>query len=270
MRIVLLVLAAILFLLPVYMMVVYSFTPVKGFVTMPPSLIPLTPTLRNYQTISELPLIGRWLVNTVIVTASMIIGAVLINGAAGYAFAFSRARGLRVLFWVMLSALFITRYSLLIPQFVVVSKLHLSGLPAAVIMSLFWPVGIYLFKTYFASIPHSLLESARIDGAGEGAILMRVVLPMSKPMIGSAIVFVGLWAMQDFIWQMLVLQWEESRTLLVGLISSIYQVGGSGSHAIRNIGYDLAVGTVLFVPLLAIFAVSSRYFTEGLKGAVKE
>jgi multiple sugar transport system permease protein len=265
-----LALVAILLIAPIYLMVAYSFAPIKGFVVMPPHLIPAAPTLNNYVMVMAVSHFARWVANSFIIVASVVLFGTIAAGSAGYAFAFLPFKGREVVFWILMSSMFVSYYALIVPRFQVVSKLGLHGLPAVIAMEVFWPTGIYLFRGYFHTIPASLLESARIDGAHEWQVFMRVVLPVCKPMIGCAVVFLGLGALQDFLWQMLVLQTEQSRTLLVGLMSTIYQTGGGGSHTIRNLGYDMAVGTVLLVPLLAIFAASSRYFVEGLKGAVKE
>ena len=128
-------------------------------------------------------------------------------------------------------------------------------------MSLFWATGIFLFRNYFRQIPHEIIESGRMDGAGEWRILLQLVLPMARPMIGAAVVFLGMGALGDYIWQMLNLQTAASRTYLVGLLATAIDV-----YAVRNIGYDLTIGVMLFVPYLVLFSISSRYFIKGLTG----
>jgi ABC-type glycerol-3-phosphate transport system permease component len=165
-----------------------------------------------------------------------------------------------------MAPIFVTRFVLLISQFVIVGKLGLRGLAAVVLMSVYWPTGIFLFRNYFGSIPVSLIESARLDGASEWGIFAHVVLPLSKPIMGAAVVFLGMGALGDYIWQMLNLQRKELQTFLVGLMNSTIDV-----TVVTNIGYDLAVGTALFLPYLILFAVSSRYFLKGLTlGGVRE
>lgn len=259
-----LVCAALLF--PLALMVSNSFSPWQAFLTMPPRLFPREPTLVNYQAIARLPLMGRWLANTGFVVAAIVVAGILVNGTAGYVFGFGRLRWLRWMFWLLMAPIFVTRMAILISQFVVVGKLGLRGLAAVVLMSILWPSGIYLFRNYFSSVPDSLLESARLDGASEWAIFSRVVLPLCKPILGAAVVFLGMGALGDYIWQMLNLQRAELQTFLVGLMNTTLDV-----RVVNNIGYDLAVGTLLFLPYLLLFAVSSRYFIKGLTaGAVKE
>ena len=264
-------------LFPSWLMVANSLSPAKAFIRNPPSLLPYAFTLDNYKRaltmrgsgqgpVSSYPILPRWILNTLILTAVLVVSGVIVNGAAGYAFCFARPRWLKAVFWAFMAPIFVTRYVLLISQFIIVGKLHLSGMAAVVSMSILWSTGIFLFRQYFKSIPVSLLESARIDGASEWTILTRIVLPLSKPMIGAAIVFLGMGALGDFLWQMLNLQTPESQTFIVGLIMSSINV-----YVVKNIGYDLTVGTLLFLPYLALFAFSSRYFIGGLTGgALKE
>ena len=255
--------AALLF--PSWLMIANSFSPARGFLRNPPRLTPYEWTLANYRRALSLKHLPRWILNTGALAAVIITGGVLINGAAGYAFGFCRARWLQVVFWAFMMPIFVTRYVLIIAQIRVVGAVGLSGLTAVASMSLFWATGIFLFRNYFRSIPHEIVESARMDGAGEWRVLLQIVLPMSKPMIGAAVVFLGMRALGDYIWQMLNLQAVTTRTYLVGLMFTTIDV-----TAVKNIGYDLAVGTLLFLPYLALFAVSSRYFIKGLQaGALK-
>jgi ABC-type glycerol-3-phosphate transport system permease component len=268
---------AAVMMFPTWLMVANSLSPARGFLRNPPRLLPYTFTLENYERALTMrsvptkasngfPLIPRWLLNTAILALVLVAVGVLINGAAGYAFCFARPRWMQALFWAMMAPIFVTRYVLLISQFIIVGKLHLSGMAAVVAMSIFWSTGIYLFRNYFKSIPMSIIESARIDGASEWTILTRIVLPLSKPILGASIVFLGMGALGDYVWQMLNLQQPAAQTFLVGLMSSIINV-----YVVKNIGYDLTVGTLLFMPYLLLFALSSRYFIGGLTGgALKE
>ena len=258
--ILLLLLFAVL-LFPIYLMISNSLSPIKGFLRSPPRLTPYEWTLDNYRRAFALPHLPRWIANTLFLAVMTIVGGVLINGAAGYAFCFCRVRWLKYIFWAFMLPIFVSGYVLIIAQIQIVTSIGLSGIPAVVSMGLFWSVGIFLFRNYFRTIPHEIVEVARIDGAAEWRILLQVVLPMSRPIIGAAVVFLGMGVLGGFVWQMLNLQAIETRTYLVGLMATTLDV-----YAVKNIGYDLTVGTLLFLPYLALFAVSSRYFVKGLTG----
>jgi multiple sugar transport system permease protein len=260
------ILICAILLFPIWLMVTNSFTSAMAFLKMPPRMIPEAFTLKNYKIALSSPYLVRWLVNSCTILVSVIVLGVIVNGSAGYVFAYSKEKWAKILFWIMLTPIFVTGMILIIARFIVVGKLGLKGYAAVIGMSVFWPTGIYLFKNYFQTIPGELIESARIDGASEWTILRRVVLPLSKPIIGAAVVFLGMGVLGDYIWQMLNLQEVSNRTFLVGLMQSTLDV-----YVVKNIGYNLAVGTLLFIPYIMIFAFSSKYFIEGLTtGGTKE
>jgi len=250
-------------LFPIYLMVENSFTPATVFLKVPPDIIPYEFTMANYNKLFALPLLGRWALNSLVIVGAIVAVGLLTNCAAGYVFAY--AKGFEWLFWAMLSPMFVSGYVLIISRFLVTRFLHITGPLAVILMPLFWPTGIYLAKNYFKSIPSSLLESARMDGASEMTILLRIVMPVAKPLIGACVAFLGMAAMGDYIWAHLNLTTPASKTYIVGLIQSTLEV-----YAVRNIGYNLAVGVMLFIPYLIVFSLSSKYFVKGLQGAVKE
>ena len=253
-------------LAPLYLMAMNSLSPARGFLRNPPRILPYEWTLDNYRRALSLPLLPRWLLNSAIVTSVMIGVGVLISSAAGYVFTYARSRWFDAAFWILMTPIFVHKYVLIISQVRIVGILGLEGLPAVLSMSLYWPVGIFLFRNYFKRIPVEIVESARIDGSQEWRTLLQIVLPMARPMVGAAVVFLGVGALGDYVWQMLILQDPVSRTYLVGLMTT-----AMSDSVVKNIGYDLTVGIMLFVPFLALFAVSSRYFIGGLTGgAIKE
>lgn len=258
-----------LLLVPLWMMLTGSFQPLMAFTRMPPSVLPFHPTLDNYKTVLTNGPLSLWAVNTVFVVGGTVMLGIVVNGSAGYVFAFARFRGKQVIFWTLLSSTFVTRYSLLISQFVIVQKLSLPPLVAVVSMTVFWPVGLFLFRNYFATIPASLIETARMDGAREFVVFMRVVAPCSLPILGAAIVFLGMAAMQDYIWQNILLLDANEMTLLVGFMHAAQ--ANIINHTIKNFGLDFAIASLITLPLAVIFSVGSKYFIGGLTGgAVKE
>jgi len=251
---------------PIYLMVENSFTPAVAFLKVPPDLLPYQFTWANYQRIFRLPLLGRWSLNSLIIVVSIVGLGLIINCAAGYVFAYSNAKVFRILFWAMLSPMFVSGYVLIISRFLVIRFLHVSGTLAVILMPLFWPTGIFLSKNYFQAIPISLVESARMDGASEVSILRMIVLPLSKPLVGACVAFLGMAAMGDYIWAHLNLKSPAMKTYLVGLMQSTMEI-----YSVKNVGYNLAVGVMLFIPYLIVFSLSSKYFIAGLTtGSLKE
>ena len=251
-----------LLLFPLYLMVVHSFTPATVVMKFPPDLLPFDFTTFNYEYMAALPFFWRWVVNLGWITVATVALAVVVNCAAGYAFAYGKFPGKAVLFWLMMAPMFVTRFVLIISQYVLFGKLGLRGYLAVVIIQLFSSMQIFLARNYFSAIPLSMAESARMDGASEWTILMRIILPISKSLVGATVAFLGMSVMGDFIWQMLQLVDPAKKTLIVGLVQSTQRAGFGGSG---NLGYNLAVGTVLIIPYMIIFAASSRYFISGVK-----
>jgi ABC-type glycerol-3-phosphate transport system permease component len=259
----------IFLLLPMYFMFIGSFQEIKGLMIMPPRLIPWNATLSNYMRIFSLskPI---WIANTLIVTLTTLIFSVLVSCSAGYAFAFFKFPCKRILWVLLLIGIMLPRISLLIPQYVVIKELGISGTLAAVILPcVFNPVGMYLARTYFETVPMSLLESSRLDGAHEWQILRHIVMPISKPIIAALSVFAAIGSLSDFIWQMIVLQQPNRLTLLIGLMRAA-MIKGGGAPGLNPIGKSLAVGCLLLIPLVIVFAIGNRYFVGSLGGAIKE
>jgi len=255
-------------LLPLYFLAMGSFQDLHGFIEMPPRFIPAHPTLDNYVKVFEWP-VWRFAANTLLITVLTILLSVSVSSSAGYAFAFFNFPGKEILWVAFLFGVMIPRISLLIPQYVILSRMNLSGEIAGVIMSyVFVPTSLYLARNYFETVPKSLLESARMDGANEFQVLTRVVMPISKPIIAALSVFAAIGALSDYIWQMLVLQEDEKQTLLVGLIRRAMH--HDVEYMVNPIGRKFAVAMILFIPLLIVFLVANKYFTSALSGAVKE
>ncbi len=252
-------------LLPTVMMIGNSLSADKSFSRIPPTIFPTRFSTQNYRELLSLKLLPRWIVNTALIVVSQVVGTILINGAAAYVFTFHKKRWTKVLFWLFMTPIFVSQYVLLVPQFVVFGKLGMIGLPAVILPGV-WSTGIFLFRNYFRSIPVSLTESARMDGAGEWLIFWKIILPLSGPLVASAAVLIAMGTIGSYVWPMLNLRVPAQQTYLVGLMASAINV-----YAIKNIGKDMAIGVMAMLPYFVIFSITSRYFIGGLTGgALKE
>lgn len=266
---IILIIMFILLFIPLYWMLTGSLQDIHGFMIMPPKLFPSNITLENYIYLLKDDAV-IWLKNTIIVTISTVILSVFISTSAGYAFAMFNFKFKKLIFTLFLIPMMIPRISLIIPLFVIVKNLKIPGTLAAVVLpSVFSPLGIYLARNYFQSIPKSIMESARIDGASEWKILSSIVIPISKPIVSALSLFSAIGALQDYIWQMLVLQKPSRFTLLIGLMRKMMTRGGA-EYNLNPVGRSFATGILLLFPLLVIFLIANKYFTESLGGAVKE
>ena len=266
-----LIILFILLLAPVYWMFTGSLQDSYGVFLMPPRIFPRSPTLENYGRLLGESAVPRWVLNTAMTVGLSVILSVGLSVSAGYAFAFYQFPVKRLVWMFLLAGIMVPRISVVVPLFVVINQLQLSGTLAAVILATgLSPVGMFLARTYFESVPKSVLESARIDGANEAEILARIVVPISRPIVTALALFASIASLQDYMWQMLILQRPNVQTLLVGLTRAIMTRGGTGSGTNLNpIGQALAAGVILLLPLIVIFAVANKYFTTVLGGAEK-
>lgn len=266
---VLFVFVFIVLLTPIWFEFAGSLQDMYGIMVMPPAIIPPNPTLANYIAIFKWP-IPRFALNSAFIVVASVVLSVITSCTAGYVFAFYNFPGKRVLWLAYLFGIMVPRISLLIPQYVILARLNLAGEIWGVILPyVFVPTSIYLARSYFETVPRSLLESARIDGASEWQVLTRVVMPVSRPIVTALSVFAAIFALTDYIWQMLVLQANDKHTMIVGMIRRVMH-HAAGEEMVNPIGKSFAVAMVLFVPLLAIFLASNKYFTGAISGAVKE
>lgn len=258
----------IMLLFPVYFMLIGSLQNNKGVMQMPPKLLPHDPTLMNYKALKNLNIV-KWSANTLFVTIGTVFLSVLVSTTGGYVFAFFKFKFKNIIWAALLIGIMVPRISIIIPVYVIIKKLHLSGtLLATILPVVFSPMGLYLSRAYFETIPISLLEAARIDGASEFQVLSKIVLPVSMPIISALSIFAAVGSLQDYIWQALVLQDPDRQTLLVGLMR--YSMERGGDLGINPIGKALTVGVILLLPLLVIFLFANKYFVANIGGAVKE
>jgi ABC-type glycerol-3-phosphate transport system permease component len=260
----------VLMLLPLWFLFTGSIQSIKGLMIMPAPIFPANPTLANYSWLVQIPELVRWVFNTGFITLSVVLGSTLVSAMAGYAFAFYNFKGKKLLWMLLMLGLMIPSISKIIPLFVITNQLGIAGTQLSAIMPLiFAPTLIFLARNYFETVPKSLLEAARIDGANDWQILFRIILPISQPIVGCIALFSAISALGDFVWQQLQLQDNQVATLLVGLMRMVQNKNADGM-GINPIGKAMMVGVVLMVPLLIIFSVANKYFTNSLSGAMKE
>jgi multiple sugar transport system permease protein len=259
-----------LLLAPLYVMVVGSFTELQGFLAQPPALLLRNPSLLNYRIVLVGQPVAKWCINTATVMASTLTLSIISIVLAGYCVSRYPGRWVNAIYAAFLLTVMIPKNVLIIPLIVIFRNLGLSGTRAAAVLpSVFYAVGIYIYKTYLDKIPTTYDDCARMDGANEAQIITRVIVPMSRPAIAAVSTFIIMASMQDFLWQFLVLQRPSRRTLIVGLLHVVYQMG-FGEMRVNPIGTKMAAGVIVFVPLLIAYAVLHRYFLTGITaGGIK-
>ncbi len=209
------------------------------------------------------------LVNTIIVAALTIVIGVSAAGLGAYAFSQLRFRGKSLLFMAYVSLLFIPWTLTLIPLFLTIQKLHLFNTWWALILpyaASSQPLLVLIFRGFFDQLPRELLESARLDGCGEWRVLLRVVAPLTKPILltGAILVTINVWG--DYLWPTIVIQDPRRTTISAGVEQFVGSFG-------LNLGYGgsvFAAYVIAILPMFALVGFTMRYFVSGLtEGALK-
>ncbi len=259
-----LMLMALATLFPFYLMVVTSTKDPMGFI-------------RNFWGV-QIPVVWKnyaqawdviriYVFNSFKVTLFTVIGVLLVSILAGYAFAKLKFKGRNFLFYLLMMFQMIPVSLILIPMLINVNGLGLNNTHAGVILpqiatSCIMP--IMLTRGYFFSIPDAIFEAARIDGASELGIIGRIVIPISKPVLGSVCLFTFFGSFNSFMWPYIVLSSDELRTIPIGLNKLVGQYG-------TNYGFQMAAYTIVSIPLMLLILATLRVYVEGMNlGAVKE
>jgi len=232
--------------------------------TYPPPLLPAHATLENYRELFARGDIGRYVINSVFLTTAVTAASLILNVAAGYAFAKLTFTGRDRIFRLLLAALVIPSQVAMVPLFLLLKHLGLVNSYGGVIVPAMAGIfGIFLVRQYALSIPSALLEAARIDGASELRIFRSVVVPVLKPIIVTLAVFTLLGTWNDFMWPLIVLSDKDLYPLPVAIASL------SREH-VQDHELMMAGSVLTTLPVLLVFLLLQRYYIEGLLvGSVK-
>ncbi len=257
-------LVALLVLMPLIWMVSVSFMAPGEAAAFPPPLFPSDPTLENYRTLFSSYGIGRYLINSVVVSSLATLLALLFVVPAGYAFAKLRFSGRDAVFQALVAAMVVPGQIGMLPLFLELKAMGLvNSYAGALVPWLAGIFGIFLVRQFCLSIPTELLEAARIDGANEGLILRRIVLPALKPVLITLALFIFLGSWNDFMWPLIILADQDLYTLPVALAAL------SREHVQDN-ELMMAGSVVTVLPVLILFLALQRHYLDGLlAGSVK-
>jgi multiple sugar transport system permease protein len=256
---------AVLVLVPLSWGVLSSFKPSSEVLRIPMEWIPRRIILENYvRPLRELPF-PRYFFNSLVVAGATTVLQVSICTMAGYGLAKFRFWGRDFVFLVILSTSMIPLVVILVPLYILVRHLgwlnSYLGLIVPFAVSAF---GIFLMRQYIVGIPDDYIDAARIDGAGELAIFLRVVFPLASPAAGALALLSFVHAWNDFLWPLVAVSRTEYRTLMLGI--AMFQ-----SEYMTSYAELLAMATLSALPLVLVFIATQRRFIEsvtlsGLKG----
>lgn len=244
---------------PFLWMVLGSLKTQQELLQLPPTWIPESPTGGNYTRLWDRLDFPRFFWNSTFIAGLITIANLLFCSMVGYALAKLRFAGKRLLLVLVLGTLLVPGSVLLVPTFVLMSKLGLVDNPFAVILpAAAGPVGVFLMRQFIQGIPDELLEAGRVDGAGEFFLFFRVVLPLSIPALAALAILTFLPAWNALLWPLVVLTNEENYTLPVALA-----IFARGQFA-ADYGLLMAGSVVLVLPVIAVFLFLQRHFTQSI------
>lgn len=258
---VLLVVSAIM-LLPFYWVLKTAITD-ENIYAYPPRLLPLDPHPYNFVDVWYLIPFPRYLFNSVLVSAIVVAGNVVLNALAAYALT-RPFPGKRAVVLILLSCMLIPFQATIIPAYLVSARLgvlntHL-GLALPLLSTI---VCIFIYKAAFEAVPRSLIDAARIDGLSEGRIIVKVLLPLSKPAIATNVILAFIWSWNSFMWPLIITRDASMQTLPLGLARFL-------SYLEDTTGALYAFVVMVLVPGLFVFLMAQKEFIRGLtSGATK-
>jgi multiple sugar transport system permease protein len=265
-RLIPLLIGAVIFLFPFYYMVVSALqkSPNPGISGAFPS--PSSLSLSNFAAINAAINLGRTLLNSALFTGGVLLGTLVFGMLAGYALAQLHFRGRETIFYLLLLLLVVPFQLLMIPLYVLIARDFGLGdsLLGMILPFAINPTAVFIFRQFFLQLPRDMFDAARIDGASELAILVQVVMPLTRPAILTAllITFIGPW--NEFLWPFLITKKLELEPLAVALANYISTVAQSNANPY---GAILAGAFVLAVPVVVLFLIFQRQFVESAIGS---
>lgn len=214
----------------------------------------------NYRDAWNYAPFGTFFKNSVLQSTIIVISQVMTSALAAYAFAKMKFKLKKPLFMIFLATMMIPSEATIITNYLTVSKLHLMNTTAAVVLpSLVSVFGIFLLRQNFLAVPDALVESAKIDGAGDFRIFLSICLPIVKGAICTIVIigFISSW--NSYLWPMIVTNRLSMKNVQTGMQ---YIMGLEDS--IKPWQIIMAAATMLILPVAALFVSMQRYYVEGI------
>jgi multiple sugar transport system permease protein len=244
---------------PLWWMVSTSLKSMSEIGEYPPTFIPKKIYWENYKEAWTSAPFTLYMLNTLFISFFCVVGNVVSNSLIAYGFAKIKFPGRKLLFGVVLATMMIPSAVTLVPTYILFAKIHWVGTFLPLIVPVFFgsSFNIFLFRQFYMTIPNELGEAARIDGANHFYIWLKLMIPITKPVLATVAIFSFNGAWNDFMGPLLYLQREAQYTLQIGL-----QVFRTAQLTQWN--YLMAASVIVLLPVVALFAVFQNYFIQGM------
>lgn len=269
-----------LIIYPFLYCVAYSLSSSQAVMTRNVTFYPIGFTLENYARVFQQNNLANSFLVSVLRTIGGIVGTLMVTGLAAYAISKPRLPGRRWMSFVLIIPMYISGG--MIPSYVLMYHLHLvNTFWVFILPNMFWAFNMLLMRTYFEGIPESLVESAKLDGASEIKILVKIILPLSMPIVAVIAMYSGVWQWNAWYDAMLYITSPKLKPLqgilqemIKASSTSMMQMAQSGGQAAQTQGSTEAIrmATLVFttLPIVCIYPFFQKYFVQGIMiGAVK-
>lgn len=260
------VFACVVFLFPVFWMVLSSFKEQRDIFTVPPTLF-FTPTLETYVSYMQRADISRRLINTVIVAVGSGLLSIVAGAMAGYALARIKLRGAGTIGVIILLSRGVPPIALAVPMFLVARSLGVTDMHITLILAyctFLIPYVMWLMRGFFLALPKELEESAMIDGCSRFGAFFKIIVPISMPGLLSTMIFSMILAWEELLFA-LVLTNRYASTIPVAIAG----IAGDTVNG-ANWGALTAVGTITVIPVVVFALLVQKWLIQGLAdGATK-
>jgi multiple sugar transport system permease protein len=259
-RLLLAILFAAVSVFPLLFMLSLSFQPASDVFSGTPVLVPTHPTTANYSQAWSENSFGHFFANSLYVSAGTVVLTVIFASLAAFAFARFRFPFREVTFYAFLASLAVPAVLLIIPQYLLMTRLHLIDSLNGLILiyaAQNLPFSIFLLRGFFEAIPRELEESFRVEGAGSLKVLTRLIAPLSVPALATVAMFTFNAAWDEFIIALTLINSPSHRTLPIGLALFI----GAHSTAWGPLFAGSVIGTV---PSVLVYLIAQRWFRHGV------
>jgi multiple sugar transport system permease protein len=221
---------------------------------------PSPPKWSNFVDAWEFIPLGRYYLNSLLVTGTVVITQLMTSAMAGYVFARLYFPRKNLIFILYLGVMMIPTQATIIPLFMVIRKLGLVDTYAALILPfLAFPYGAFLLRQAFASIPQELEDAARVDGYSRFWILFKIIMPLSKAALYTLAMISFLWTWNAFLWPLVVTNTSSRYTVQVGLAMLKSEINMSGSW-----GLLMAATVISVIPVLVFLLVTQKHIIKGI------
>lgn len=250
-----------IFAFPLYMMITTSFKAESEVLAIPYHWLPYEfQGFQNYTDAFDIAPLGLFAFNSTLMAVIDVLFTVFFSALAGYGFAKFDFPGRKVLFWFILVIIMMPSQILFLPLYIQVRSFGWDDSYAGLIIpGIFNAFGVFMMRQFALSLPNELIDAARIDGASEPRIFLRIIFPLLAPASASLAIIIFLFSWNNFLWPLIIIKSEELRTLPLGMPVYTQPYLGQPRWAVA-----MAVSTMAVLPVALLFIFFQRYFIEGL------